>query len=89
MDWDIREKAYRVVAYSSVAFGLAAVVATCIALPLVYNYVSYVQTQMKNELDFCQVGQFCTFEQNGSFRISVLIRATPGIFGKKSQPFVP
>lgn len=54
MDWDIREKAYRVVAYSSVAFGIAAVVATCIALPLVYNYVSYVQNQMKNELDYCQ-----------------------------------
>lgn len=55
MESEIREKAYRVVAYSSVAFGIAAVLAVTITLPLVYNYVSHVQTLMKNELDFCQV----------------------------------
>lgn len=55
MDDDIRERAYKIVAYSAVTFSFVAIVAVCITMPMVYNFVEHVQRQTKRELDFCKV----------------------------------
>ncbi|KRZ06185.1 putative cuticle collagen [Trichinella zimbabwensis] len=54
MESDIRLKAYKFVAYSSVAFSVTAVLAVCISLPMAYNYVQHVRVQMSHELKFCK-----------------------------------
>ncbi|KAH7729471.1 Nematode cuticle collagen [Aphelenchoides avenae] len=54
MDDDIRERAYKIVAYSAVTFSFVAIVAVCITMPMVYNFVEHVQRQTKRELDFCK-----------------------------------
>lgn len=55
MEEDLREKAYRVVAYSSIGFSIIAVLSVSITLPMVYNYVDHIQTQMSNDVGFCRV----------------------------------
>jgi hypothetical protein len=51
-----REKAYKVVAFAAVGFSLVAVLAVCVTMPIVYNFVVHVQQQTKHELDLCKVG---------------------------------
>jgi len=55
MTSNAKEAAYAIVAYSSVAFGVAALLAVTVSLPLAYNYVSHVQLSIKNDLYHCQV----------------------------------
>lgn len=55
MDSHPRDKAYKFVAYSAVTFAVVAVVSVCVTLPMVYNYVSHVQTRMHKELKYCKV----------------------------------
>ena len=55
MDFETRIKAYKFVAYSAVTFSVVAVLSVCITLPMVYNYVSHVRTQMHSEIVFCKV----------------------------------
>ncbi len=52
---DGREKAYKFVAYSAVTFSLVAILSVCITLPMVYNYVSHVQDNVKAEMYHCKV----------------------------------
>jgi hypothetical protein len=54
MDFETRIKAYKFVAYSAVTFSVVAVLSVCITLPMVYNYVSHVRTQMHSEMVFCK-----------------------------------
>lgn len=50
-----REKAYKYVAYSAVSFSLLAILAVCITMPIVYNFVDHIQRQTKQELEYCKV----------------------------------
>ncbi|VDM39369.1 unnamed protein product [Toxocara canis] len=54
MDIPIRIKAYRFVAYSAVTFSVVSVISVCITLPMVYNYINQVRTQMHNEINQCK-----------------------------------
>uniref|UniRef100_A0A915DCQ2 Nematode cuticle collagen N-terminal domain-containing protein n=1 Tax=Ditylenchus dipsaci TaxID=166011 RepID=A0A915DCQ2_9BILA len=49
-----REKAYKLVTYSAVSFSLLAILAVCITMPIVYNFVDHIQQQTKRELEFCK-----------------------------------
>ncbi len=50
-----REKAYKAVAFTGVGMSLLAILAVCLTMPLVYNFVSQVQYQTVKELQFCKV----------------------------------
>ena len=52
---EIRERAYRFVAFSAVGFSLAAIVAVVVMLPLVKTYVNGVHSRVYNEMEFCKV----------------------------------
>ncbi|KAI6188659.1 Nematode cuticle collagen domain protein [Aphelenchoides besseyi] len=52
---EIREKAYRFVAYSAVGFSLAAILAVFITLPIVNNYVNSVHNRVYHEMEFCKM----------------------------------
>lgn len=52
---EIREHAYRFVAYTAVTFSLFAIVAVFITLPMVDNYVSNVHQRVYNEMEFCKI----------------------------------
>lgn len=52
---DMRERAYKFVAYSAVICSLLAILAACVTMPIVYNFVEHVQYQTKIELDYCKV----------------------------------
>ena len=52
---EVREKAYKFVAYSAVTFSLAAIVAVFITLPMVNNYVNSVHARVQHEMEFCKV----------------------------------
>ncbi|KAI6193157.1 Collagen [Aphelenchoides besseyi] len=54
MDFETRIKAYKFVAYSAVTFSVVAVLSVCVTLPMVYNYVNHVRTQMHSEMVFCK-----------------------------------
>lgn len=56
-----REKAYKIVAYSAVGFSLVAVLAVCITMPIVYNFVLHVQHQTKHELEMCKVSALASY----------------------------
>lgn len=43
------------VAFAAVGFSLLAVIAVCITMPIVYNFVIHIQQQTKHELDLCKV----------------------------------
>ncbi|KAE9411995.1 hypothetical protein Angca_002937, partial [Angiostrongylus cantonensis] len=60
MDIDSRIKAYRFVGYAAVTFSALAVLSVCITLPMVYNYVHHVRSQMHSELNMCKVGSSVT-----------------------------
>ncbi|KAI6180381.1 Col-cuticle-N domain-containing protein [Aphelenchoides besseyi] len=51
---DARERAYKLVAFTAVGFSLLAVLAVCITMPIVYNFVLHVQQQTKTELSLCK-----------------------------------
>ncbi|KAI6231141.1 Col-cuticle-N domain-containing protein [Aphelenchoides besseyi] len=51
---DARERAYKLVAFTAVGFSLLAVLAVCITMPIVYNFVQHVQQQTKTELSLCK-----------------------------------
>lgn len=53
--YEIREKAYCVVAYFAVSFSFCAIVAIFVTLPLANNYVNNVYYRVQNEMDFCKV----------------------------------
>ncbi len=57
MDSEIREKAYRVVAYSAISFSVISVLSVCLTLPMAFNYVTHIQNQMQDDLDYCRVCQ--------------------------------
>lgn len=52
---ELREKAYKVVAYSSIGFSMIAVLSVSITLPMVYHYVERIQIQMDADVGFCRV----------------------------------
>ena len=52
---EIREKAYRFVAFSAVSFSLIAIVAVFITLPMVNNYVNSVHQRVQYEMEFCKL----------------------------------
>ena len=52
---EIREKAYRFVAFSAVTFSLFAIIAVFITLPMVNNYINNVHSRIQNEMDFCKL----------------------------------
>ncbi|KAH7729129.1 cuticle collagen 2 precursor [Aphelenchoides avenae] len=52
---EVRERAYRFVAYSAVTFSLTAIIAVFITLPMVNNYVNSVQSRVQMEMDFCKI----------------------------------
>lgn len=55
-----RAHAYRVVAYSTVSFSLVAILAVCVTMPIVYNFVEHIHRQTRRELEFCKVsGELC------------------------------
>ncbi|KRY36073.1 putative cuticle collagen, partial [Trichinella spiralis] len=54
MEIDGREKAYRFIACSAVAFSVIAITSVCITLPMLYNYVRFVEDQVQEELQLCQ-----------------------------------
>lgn len=51
---DLRERAYKFVVYSAVSFSLLAILAACITMPIVYNFVEHIELQTKQELDYCK-----------------------------------
>lgn len=55
MEEDLREKAYRFVAYFSIGFSIITVLSISITLPMVYNYVSHIEAQMTGDVMFCRV----------------------------------
>ena len=55
MDLEGRIKAYRFVAYSAVTFSVVAVLSVCVTLPMVYNYVHSVKSQLNQEISYCKV----------------------------------
>lgn len=55
MDIDSKIKAYRFVGYAAVCFSAVAVLSVCVTLPMVYNYVHHVRSQMHGELNQCRV----------------------------------
>ena len=65
-----RERAYRFVAYSAVTFSVVAVLAVCVTLPMVYNYVHHIKRSMQHEMSFCKVG-FKLFSKYLSFPIDI------------------
>lgn len=52
---EIREKAYRFVAYSAVGFSLVSILAVFVTLPMVNNYVNSVHNRVHHEMEFCKV----------------------------------
>ena len=42
-------------AYSAVTFSFVAVIAVSVTLPMVYNYVRHVRTELSSEMIFCKV----------------------------------
>lgn len=55
MDFDTKVKAYKFVAYSAITFSLVAVLSVSITLPLLYNYVRHVRSQLDRDYTLCQV----------------------------------
>lgn len=51
----IRETAYRFVAYLAVFFSLLAIIAIFITLPMANNYINNVNSRVYHEMDFCKV----------------------------------
>jgi len=49
-----REKAYQFISYAAVTFSLVGIVSVCITLPMVYNYVSTVNSNAMQEMNFCK-----------------------------------
>lgn len=56
-----RIKAYRLVAYSAIAFAGVAVLIVGVTLPLVYTYVHNVRSNMHKQADFCKVSSLYIF----------------------------
>jgi hypothetical protein len=54
MDYEGRIKAYRFVAYSTVAFSVISVVTVCFTLPMLHSYVQRVSESMDRELSLCR-----------------------------------
>lgn len=52
---EVREKAYRFVAYSAVTFSFTAIVAVFVTLPMANNYINSVHSRVQHEMDFCKV----------------------------------
>lgn len=58
--YEIREKAYCIVAYFAVSLSLCAILAIFITLPIVNNYVNNIYYRAQHEMDFCKVNKnFC------------------------------
>lgn len=53
------QKLYRKVAFGSVLVCTVAAVVCMVSLPMVYNYVQYVQSLLGDEMEFCMVKMFC------------------------------
>lgn len=51
----VEEKLHRRVAFCSVLVCTVAVVACAVCLPMVYNYIQYVQSLLNDEMEFCMV----------------------------------
>ncbi|KAI6192564.1 Col-cuticle-N domain-containing protein [Aphelenchoides fujianensis] len=49
-----RERAFKLVAFTAVGFSLLAVLAVCVTMPIVYNFVTHIQQQTKHELYLCK-----------------------------------
>uniref|UniRef100_A0A1I7T375 Col_cuticle_N domain-containing protein n=1 Tax=Caenorhabditis tropicalis TaxID=1561998 RepID=A0A1I7T375_9PELO len=54
MDEVFRRNAYRFVAYFAVSFSVVAVFSLCITLPMVYNHVNEMKTQINHQISFCR-----------------------------------
>lgn len=52
---DIRDKAYRMVAYSALVFGTVALLGACITLPMIYNQVVMIRDSARRDLRTCKV----------------------------------
>ena len=55
MEYEARIKAYRFVAYSTVAFSVISVLTVCFTLPMLHSYVQRVSDGMDRELSMCRV----------------------------------
>lgn len=53
------EDDYRKTAVFTVIVCTVAVTTCCLALPMIYNHVQFVHSQLQDEIDFCMV---CSFE---------------------------
>jgi hypothetical protein len=52
---EIRERAYKFVAYSAVGFSFVSILVVFVTLPMVNNYVNSVHNRVHQEMEFCKV----------------------------------
>lgn len=81
----LREKAYRLVAYSSIGFAIVAVVTVAITLPMAYNYVNNVQEQLQRDLQFCEDSAHDLWNEAQSFAVAADSVTNNRQFGNRLQ----
>ena len=52
---EVREKAYRFVAYTAVTFSFVSILVVFVTLPIINNYVNSVYARVNHEMEFCKV----------------------------------
>ncbi len=52
---EVREKAYRFVAYTAVTFSFVSILVVFVTLPIINNYVNSVYARVNSEMEFCKV----------------------------------
>ncbi|CAJ0578534.1 unnamed protein product, partial [Mesorhabditis spiculigera] len=72
-----RERAYRFVAYSAVAFSFISIIAVCVTLPIVNNYIHSVHLRVQNEMDFCKLSARDVLLEMTEFRSGRRLTASP------------
>lgn len=68
---DIRERAYRFVAYSAVTFSFCAIIAVFITLPMVNNYIASVHSRVYHEMEFCKLSAKEVMMEMNQYRAAV------------------
>lgn len=51
----IRETAYKFVAYLTISFSLVGIIVIFVTLPMANNYINNVHSRIYHEMDFCKV----------------------------------
>lgn len=59
---DSRDKAYRMVAYSALVFGMVALLGASITLPMIYNQAVMIRQSARLELRTCKVSYLTAFK---------------------------